>query len=213
MDVDNSMLQSDQVVYQAEPPVVLGRTGRPKRIRTNFTGDQLSEMENFFKKNRYLTRTNRIEMAKKLGLKERQVKIWFQNRRMKEKKENTENVKTSNSKVSKSRPISPTQSLSTGPSSPSSHPCHSPQTEDSVSQLSNQQICENLLQYQNFEHIVHESAPQDSHTPVYQNHTDQFDFPEILFDNLHDLLDLPNEVTSWQLCPQDEFLESNLLSL
>ncbi|XP_078267281.1 homeobox protein CDX-1-like [Rhinoraja longicauda] len=62
------------------------KTRTKDKYRVVYTDHQRLELEKEFHYSRYITIRRKSELAQSLGLSERQVKIWFQNRRAKERK-------------------------------------------------------------------------------------------------------------------------------
>ncbi|XP_026471672.1 homeobox protein MOX-2-like [Ctenocephalides felis] len=70
----------------------IGKKGssKSKRVRTIFTPEQLERLEAEFERQQYMVGPERLYLAHTLQLTEAQVKVWFQNRRIKWRKHHLE---------------------------------------------------------------------------------------------------------------------------
>ncbi|XP_028826280.1 homeobox protein notochord [Denticeps clupeoides] len=66
------------------------KAAKSKRMRTSFTNEQLSRLEKEFARQQYMVGSERYLLATSLQLTEAQVKVWFQNRRIKWRKQSLE---------------------------------------------------------------------------------------------------------------------------
>ncbi|XP_051514457.1 homeobox protein CDX-1-like [Myxocyprinus asiaticus] len=82
-----------------------GKTRTKDKYRVVYSDIQRLELEKEFHFSRYITIRRKVELALSLSLSERQVKIWFQNRRAKERKMNKKRLQQAQENSTSNVPV------------------------------------------------------------------------------------------------------------
>uniref|UniRef100_A0AAG5CXV1 Homeobox domain-containing protein n=1 Tax=Anopheles atroparvus TaxID=41427 RepID=A0AAG5CXV1_ANOAO len=105
---------------------------KSKRVRTIFTPEQLERLEAEFERQQYMVGPERLYLAHTLQLTEAQVKVWFQNRRIKWRKHHLE-ITQQRLAMIRQRQIANGVPIASTPQGPQAHLSQQAQPQGSMS--------------------------------------------------------------------------------
>ncbi|XP_077354561.1 ventrally expressed dharma/bozozok antagonist [Festucalex cinctus] len=83
---ETSGYESERSLSPPAAAAVAAASSSARRPRTAFTAEQIGSLERAFKRNAYLGTQDKAHLCRKLNLSDKQIRNWFQNRRMKLKR-------------------------------------------------------------------------------------------------------------------------------